>query len=362
MLAAFTLSPIYIFPSGLPQPADFVYMLWVALAFICVAYSKDSGFFLRGGRRESLFLGVLVFWVLVVSMANALYHQDVEIAFPALFYIFNFLVFVGFIICANMFGDNFKKYLVWFLCLTGGVLLLFLILGFIPGAARQVAGFNNPNQLGYFSLLLGACGVLLVDRGKSILPLIWMIFVSLLGVLASSSLSSLGAFGLVVLGAALKFPGVFISKKIVTVVFSVLLILFSLTHFGTTDQLSQQWETRLNVVERKLDNVGESRGYTRIIENPEYLFLGAGERGRWRFGSHHSHEMHSSLGTILFSYGFIGLALFLFFLLACFRRAHFYSISIFMAPMAYSLTHQGLRTTFFWVLLALIVIYGRKKS
>ena len=68
---------------------------------------------------------------------------------------------------------------------------------------------------------------------------------------------------------------------------------------------------------RRIANVGEqqddsftSRGYDRIWQFPEYLLLGAGEGAYSRFRNWDDNEFHSTFGTIVFSYGFVGSAFF----------------------------------------------------
>jgi hypothetical protein len=91
------------------------------------------------------------------------------------------------------------------------------------------------------------------------------------------------------------------------------------------------------------------RGYDRIVNHPEFWFFGAGEGSFQRFESVLGGEIHSSWGTIFFSYGLIGTLLFLLFFLNVFKykKNFFYFMPIFF----YGLTHQGLRSTQFWILL-----------
>ena len=85
-----------------------------------------------------------------------------------------------------------------------------------------------------------------------------------------------------------------------------------------------------------MSNVEESRGYNRIYEYPEQILLGAGERGRWRFGPGHEHELHSSFGTVLFSYGIVGFVLFSTFLLHVLAERPASALFLTAAPIVYS--------------------------
>ena len=131
--------------------------------------------------------------------------------------------------------------------------------------------------------------------------------------------------------------------------------------FGVVGSL---WRARepnpgsVHCTDRKVANAVDERGYSRILEYPEYVILGAGEGARYRFGPEHSHELHSSLGTLLFSYGVPGLAFFLLMLLFVLRRKRFSVWLLTMAPLIYSLSHQGLRTTLFWIFLTIVWLYA----
>jgi hypothetical protein len=102
----------------------------------------------------------------------------------------------------------------------------------------------------------------------------------------------------------------------------------------------------------------EERGYDRILKYPEYLLLGAGEGGYQRF-RHDSalgtHEIHSSIGTLFFCYGAVGTLLFALFSLTVLRRSGLRMWLLVAPSFAYGMTHQGLRFTLFWVLLAIVV-------
>ena len=100
------------------------------------------------------------------------------------------------------------------------------------------------------------------------------------------------------------------------------------------------------------------RGYDRIVNHPNYLVFGAGEGAWWRFDSYIDGELHSSIGTLLFSYGIVGLGLFTWFLVraAGDRKLLFVAYA---CPLAlYGLTHNGLRFTLMWELLAVLSCVG----
>jgi hypothetical protein len=101
------------------------------------------------------------------------------------------------------------------------------------------------------------------------------------------------------------------------------------------------------------DNL-EARGYHRIVDFPEHLAFGAAEGACDRFDPAHPIEIHSSPATLLFAYGIVGSAAFLLFLLNVVKRAPLYLVAHLLPVAFYSITHNGLRDSMFWILLAFL--------
>ena len=94
-----------------------------------------------------------------------------------------------------------------------------------------------------------------------------------------------------------------------------------------------------------------------MFEHPEYMFVGAGEGNFLRFHPRKL-EIHSSAATLLFSYGIVGIALFLVFLRLLSVTAG-PRLTLLMIPvLSYSLFHQGMRARPFWLFLAVALGVG----
>jgi hypothetical protein len=65
-----------------------------------------------------------------------------------------------------------------------------------------------------------------------------------------------------------------------------------------------------------------------------------------------------SLAIILFSYGVVGLSLFLAAIWCLYRLSSEGRFLYLLPPFLYGITHQGLRFTFLWLLLAVLAILG----
>ena len=68
-----------------------------------------------------------------------------------------------------------------------------------------------------------------------------------------------------------------------------------------------------------------------------------------------AHELHSSAGTIFFCYGIVGTVLFGVFSWRVIQRGRLRYVLMLLPASAYGLTHQGLRFTLLWVLLAMFI-------
>jgi hypothetical protein len=103
------------------------------------------------------------------------------------------------------------------------------------------------------------------------------------------------------------------------------------------------------------------------VEYPEYLLTGAGEGALYRFdeaddGDEQIHEIHSTFLTIMFSYGLVGTAAFAAAIWRLYRLSSGGAFLYLIPPFLYGLTHQGLRFSFFWLLLAVIGVLGSVAS
>ncbi len=74
---------------------------------------------------------------------------------------------------------------------------------------------------------------------------------------------------------------------------------------------------RFSSIGKKSSDSLEGRGYDRIWRYKQNLLFGAGEGADYRFGR--AIEMHSTLGTVLFSYGMPGFLFFCRFLCALYK-------------------------------------------
>src|SRR5690606_21970929 len=102
-----------------------------------------------------MFFGALLTtYIILVNVVWALYLGDFRVAYSSLFYIFNFMVVWALSTSIRNSREEWRRVLSRGLVIIAAVLLVMFVLRFDPTTVRQTAGFNNPNQLAYYSLLL----------------------------------------------------------------------------------------------------------------------------------------------------------------------------------------------------------------
>lgn len=357
----FILNPFLLFGSGLPQPADWV----MAILFLSI--------FFTGLKPHSELQRNLVdrhrLFVIYVTIVNSIWFffidQSQEKRFPtflhSFFYIFNFLALRSILILSWSFKKDFLRYTAYGIGL-GLILQAVLAVGMGSTDSRNALFFNNPNQLGYYALLSGSLFIYIVKHVK--LPTLLQLatyfsffFLSLL----SSSKAALGG-SVILIALAIVNQGLFSFRQFVVLSLAVGVGAYFVLQQELGSSLFDYSLNRFEMIGQDSDDSYQGRGYDRILNDPEYLVLGAGEGGYYRFDTLlEAGEIHSSFGTLIFCYGIIGFVLFIRFLLGIFKGSSFFELLYFLPVFAYSITHQGLRDTLFWVFLGVVFVLNEKK-
>ena len=141
--------PFYLFPSGLPQPAD-------ALMMVLALYLALTGP-LKLTAKSALMLApaaLFVAWMAAVNLAWSAYLPELRMARVGAFYIFNLIVVVVVLLLHWRFGRTFFLYAAHGVAASVFVQIVGALFVADPGSGRrQILFFNNPNQLGYWSVL-----------------------------------------------------------------------------------------------------------------------------------------------------------------------------------------------------------------
>jgi hypothetical protein len=271
--------------------------------------------------------------------------------FP-LYYIYNALIFLVAIVLYRRYGDLFLRVTVAVVSAT-----IFLQVGSLfvlrSNAARGAVFFNNPNQLGYYALL-AATLIALTHRRLQLRLVTSSLALVCCGGLALVSASRAAAGGIAVLLVFLVFSN---PKVLVVACIAAVAVLSGVGPIAHALDASQ--DRVLNLAAHSNASFFQERGYDRIWRNQQYLVLGAGEGGLSRFDDTayvRNMEIHSSVGTVLFSYGAVGSILFLVFTWRVIRRSRVRLVITLLPPLLYTGAHQGLRFTMLWIVLAIFVV------
>ncbi len=343
------LVPVYIVTSGLPQPSDALIVLLVPM----VLYGWNG----RLDREHTRILRALmwfILWVFVVNYGWAAvlgrWGRFKDFVIHPFYYLFNAGVLFGALLLARRDRERFLRITVDVVFAT---IALQVVSSFYyrTNLFRETGFFNSPNQLGYYALL-AACLFAMTQRPLRISRLRASIAVTSCAYLALLSASRGALAGI----AVLLFVLVFSNPK--TVIIASVAAIGLLVVGGPVSKAIDAAEQRTTQVRNPNITFAEERGYDRIWRNPEYLLLGAGEGAYERFAApgEHARELHSSFGSVLFGYGVVGISLFLVFFVRVIKGAPWRMSAMLVPALVYTVAHQGLRFTMFWVVLAVFVV------
>jgi len=352
---AFVVWPIYVFPSGYPQPitiALLTTMLW--------ALCRDPSLLASLLRQPELgLLVIFLAYTIAVNTVIAVVEQSAEPLLHSLFYV---QVLVGCAVTLFVLRTESRAPQLIYLAVTLALMTQFVALLFtgITDGMRATLLFGNPNQLGLFALLsLGY--LLLLHRVVNGSLVLTAVSATIAVVLVLVSLSKAAIASAIVMLALVGLMGPFrdrSARRLRPLLLLVIPLLLIALLVGYKEELSfiDAVVDRLNSIGQSSDDNLVSRGYSRIIGWPQYLLLGAGEGlvGRWNV----NYEIHSMIGTLLFSYGLAGTVLVAMFLVLVLRRNH-RDFIIFVVPiLLYSLTHHPMRQPLMWSFFLLIAHCG----
>lgn len=359
------LKPFYLWRSGMPQIAELFLVLFIIIALFRINISSTNGIPHHMFSLYSiLFMGYVVFvnciWFILVG-------YEISLIINSLFYIFNI---VAMLTVLYVFYDNPSGLLnVIYKSIVFSVLFQTVLYFMVGGTSvRETIFFNNPNQLAYYSLIcLGF--LFIVERHIKVktVPFVLAIIGSVFLILTTASQAAIASFIFMYICYVITTKGKTWVRAINwSLIFTGGIFLY-LISAG-----SAWFYNKIDIIDtiiwrfQKANVSGEGflieRAYDRILNHPEYWILGAGEGAYDRFNSVASYEIHSTLGNIFFSYGIIGLILFMAILVFAFRKTKWiYSYPI-IGLLIYGLTHNGIRNSLFWIMLTLLIVVSNIKK
>jgi hypothetical protein len=357
LVAYILLKPYYFLPSGLPQVGDF--LLVGALPF---AMSLPKAPQNEHVTRFMFYMMLFCIYAALVSVIWTFLLMDPSVATSAIYYGFNFTLMFIFLRIGLLQPRATLIAIAYTLSVSAIIQAAMIVATFKAASLRQIAGFNNPNQLAYWSLL-SLCIFWAIASKYKIKGYIQAATVVCLIYSSATALSKSGMIAVAFLCALhyIKKPKLFMIGLV-----ALIPAYFLLDNSTLVTRINE----RLQNIGQQSDDSLYARGYTRIFDSPEYMVMGAGEGGLYRFEKETTasfnaagkcadlacHEIHSTLGTIIFSYGIPGLATFCAALLCLYRLSSSGRFVYLLPPFLYGVTHQGLRTSFFWLLFVIVAL------
>jgi len=356
----FIFCPFYFFPSGLPQISDFI----LIIAVITFFFQRK-----RFTVTRDIIIKYLRYFITIVLLINSIHFfislfMGIDYIMSIAYYIFNAVVFIVTLFIIKNCDLKQINILYYAIIISLIIQTVLGILGITKGGfdenenTRSVIFFNNPNQLGYYTLLMYTLFVLIsyLYSKKNILVFSFVTFICMyLSLIAVSRSAMGGMFFLISISILLREKLSLV--KIISIVFILIISIVSFIVINSDFIVSRQniYESRQLRDKNRDSSEFENRGYDRIIEYPEYIFLGAGEGQNYRFvKAHHQGEFHSGIGIILFCYGIPGLMFFILFVKKIVQDRKWLGFFVLFPIGFYNLTHQGLRVSLFWMILALL--------
>jgi hypothetical protein len=324
--------------SGVPQIADYYLMGVMLLVLLTMPW--------RLPRLAKSVVGTLVAFVIYGAFVNlgwATHLDDMSVLKSSVYYIYDLFLFVTCMLLYERYKDDFLKVTVG--AVAASVLLQALLspVAMQQGLSRQALFFNDENQLGYFSLLAAtifALGHRRFHFSASYRAVFYTAVVYL--VVLSQCRAALLGFSALAVVALLERPLQLLAMLgFLTAAFFV--ITYQPALLGKSEERLAQ--------SGRYDSV-DARGNDRIFNYPEHIVVGAGEGAYRRFYSaNFASEIHNTFGTLLFCYGIIGTVLFAAALFLMVMRD--LRLGLFLIPpFIYGFAHHGLRSAFFWPMLA----------
>lgn len=223
------------------------------------------------------------------------------------------------------------------------------------GEWRSIGTFNNPNQLGYFSVCLMSLAALLYLRG--VMGRLWFAVISAMALFLS--IASLSKAAMIACGFALVVSAFVVwrarGQALIGSGLFIALVVVALNIYNSGAMDHYKFVQRIRGIGSQDDDSLSERGYFILSDLDAEAFVFG--RGYEVVKNIVGHEVHSTIASYFACYGyFVGIG-FVLFLLLWFRRlvrqdGFIAALLVSAPPMMYGITHNGSRFTIFWILIA----------
>ena len=355
------LKPIYTNQSGSLQYSD--YFMAAAILFMLFKNRK-----IRATRKTVSIMRPLIWLVIHICLVNLLWYlldgSHYNYSYYSLYYVYNVGVFACcLLIYENIGYERLRDALRLGILLSSLVSAGSMLLNYTN--VRSTGMFNNPNQLGYYGVVLVSFSLFLrKDRFR--LPELIALATGIWCVVASLSKGAFLSLMIQLIMCSILLDERRNTKAIlrrillILVMGTVVYVFFftDLVPFPAFERLLRMRTRILNMSNERDTDLGTGRGYARIAEMGAHFLWGMGEGNFGRFETMQGAEVHSTYASMMVCYGLIGISLLIFFLMkVCGRgRQRIPSIALLSGVLLYSVTHNGGRNTLVWMLFAFVYV------
>ena len=362
LLLYFALKPLYLGASGFLQISDIVLLL--SLVYLILRVQGKIGFTQEGFSVLKTFAIMLVYQA-IVNVIWGFITKDQGMNWHDLYYIFNFIAFSSCVYIGQRVGIEKLKRAVGIGSFIA-VLITAVGMVFFGGLGTRSTGFfNNPNQLGYFAVIMLTVIALCKDYMRKI-EIGTVLFISFWAAIASLSKAAILAYFVEVIVLLLFYQNDRSAKRLI-VEFALLAavgagiyyLFFSDSRYVLGNSTLYEMRYRILYMSEENDsNLAYGRGYARVFEMLPHIIWGTGEGAYDRFIARHGTEVHSTFISLLTCYGLIGLGGYLIIFKKCMgKRKIFIQNAIAMSGMfLYAITHNGIRNTLLWIIMAILFL------
>jgi hypothetical protein len=339
--------PIYTSASGSIQPSHALLAIFILLSV------PDWS---RGFKNWTYIYLALCGWVLIRDYLSSVVNSDPSLLLPSLYWAYNFLLILAIFFSAR--DRDFFNLLK--ICIFLSVVIAFLgvlILGYSitvnQDGMRAVGTFNNPNQLGFFSVCVSSILFLFMEVGlvKKRYFFIFMVLIQFLAIASLSKaamVSNLFLFLLILIKT--KYSG---KNQVIAMTVLAIFLLPVVFFLGNLNYEEFRFYQRLSAIGSDDDDSLQERGYFAFLRSGDFDWIaGPGAKLVLKLVGH---EVHSTIFSVFNNYGLIGFILISLILILWFLRiknsfGFFCALGAVMPSMIYGITHNGSRFTLFWVL------------
>jgi hypothetical protein len=357
---SFAFFPVYLFPSGIPQISH-ILLLIASFTYLISKKNKKIKF----NKALLMFLGYVLLHEIVEEM-NFPTGSIIDGLIPAIYVLFNLIIFEisrDWLSNSKLSHKIFKYGMMAAVIVAlMGVFILGFRLTFEKDGLRAIGTFNNPNQLGYFSICIVSISALLffnsiINRMEFLILFLACVFMTIASLSKAAMLS--------IIMPICIFIWMFTPKTFYKKILYIIVVLLSITLILSL--YLNRSSLYISIIERyaffhRIANIGSqsddtlsSRGYDLLFEADAFEFLFG--YGSGRVSKLKGKEVHSTLAGVMVNYGIFGFSFFIVFMTFWARKIYKQHgltglFMVVLPPMIYGLAHNGIRFSIFWILLA----------